>query len=997
LKIPRLIALAVLLCLCGVAAAQETTPSNFSADDEAALRSLAQRFYQAGESSDLTEFFSLWSSRSTDPESKTVDRSKLKGFHPETLTVLGITTRDLLPSMYSDETLPSIARVHVSIKAEPRPQAGYVNSDRLMTLRCAKEDGVWKVLEHMDTAEDVAQEKGTEIAQAIIDANSHERRAALYAAAASAENSDRLISWLTDAIGRKANEVEKTDFEKWLRLSLLNVEAATEMGHTKAVGAGGLSEIAAAYGRRGDQTRQLEYYLRSLELSDASPDPKTRTWNNSLRANIGAIYHSQGDYEQALVWYERALNKENPQAGVIGNIAHAYLDLGDFPRALEYANQSLTVAKKMRASPIRDGAIVSALIGIAGCYKANGEYPQALEYYDRALRLAENSKWPVSDPRLADIAKTAMRPIPDILSFIAQVYLLQGNTPRALEVVERIMADPPPNSGAGLNLGLLNTAGQVYRAAGLNEKARKVLDQAITGVEYRRSHTAGGEENRQRLFEQLILPYHEMIKVLASENSSAEAFSYAERSKARALLDVLDSGRVEVNKAMTPAEQKQDADWRRKIAMLNVELDKSRQAEDKSRITASESKLNQARLEYEAFQTNLYSLHPDLSVTRGELKPLNFAEISGLIPNPTSALLEYVVTDEKTFAFVITKGAKSRPVLRLIQIDIRQAELEKLVQHYRDQLAQGAPDFQKSSQQLFALLLKPVEAELRGASSLIIVPDGSLWDLPFQALEAENQRYLIEDHTVSYAQSLTTLREFVKRRGNAARKSNDLELLAFGNPELNGKDVKERVKTGLMDYALEPLPEAEKMVTALGGLYGATKSRVYIGAAATEDRAKAEAPNSRIIQFATHGLLDSRNPMYSHLVLSQSARNEADDGLLEAWEIMKLDLHADLVVLAACETARGRVATGEGMIGMSWAFFVAGSPTTVASQWKVDSASTTQLMLEFHRNLKSRSQTSGPPMSKARALQMAELKMLTSKSYQHPFYWAGFVMVGDGN
>ena len=109
-----------------------------------------------------------------------------------------------------------------------------------------------------------------------------------------------------------------------------------------------------------------------------------------------------------------------------------------------------------------------------------------------------------------------------------------------------------------------------------------------------------------------------------------------------------------------------------------------------------------------------------------------------------------------------------------------------------------------------------------------------------------------------------------------------------------------------------------------------------------------------------------------------------------------MDLHADMVVLAACETARGRVGAGEGMIGMAWAFFVAGSSATVASQWKVDSASTTELMLLFQRRTEGLKQGSEPRMSKAKALQLGTLKLLKSKQYQHPFYWAGFVLVGDG-
>src|SRR5213079_3293397 len=108
-----------------------------------------------------------------------------------------------------------------------------------------------------------------------------------------------------------------------------------------------------------------------------------------------------------------------------------------------------------------------------------------------------------------------------------------------------------------------------------------------------------------------------------------------------------------------------------------------------------------------------------------------------------------------------------------------------------------------------------------------------------------------------------------------------------------------------------------------------------------------EAPKYSIIHLATHGILDDSSPMYSRLVMARAENDPNDDGLLEAREIMRLDLHADLVVLSACQTARGRIGAGEGMIGMSWAFFVAGVPTMVASQWKVDSTSTAKLMVDF--------------------------------------------------
>jgi CHAT domain-containing protein len=142
----------------------------------------------------------------------------------------------------------------------------------------------------------------------------------------------------------------------------------------------------------------------------------------------------------------------------------------------------------------------------------------------------------------------------------------------------------------------------------------------------------------------------------------------------------------------------------------------------------------------------------------------------------------------------------------------------------------------------------------------------------------------------------------------------------------------------------------------------------------------------RVLHFATHGVMNNASPLYSHLVLAHS---EKEDGLLEAWELMQMDLQADLAVLSACETARGRYGAGEGMIGLSWALFVAGVPSTVVSQWKVESASTRDLMLQFHRRLQS------GKTSKAEALRQASLSLLKNPATSHPFYWAGFVLVGD--
>src|SRR5262249_32075686 len=165
-------------------------------------------------------------------------------------------------------------------------------------------------------------------------------------------------------------------------------------------------------------------------------------------------------------------------------------------------------------------------------------------------------------------------------------------------------------------------------------------------------------------------------------------------------------------------------------------------------------------------------------------------------------------------------------------------------------------------------------------------------------------------------------------------------------------------------------------------------------AEASEDRVKAEAGRAGILHFATHGTLNNASPMYSHLALAQGDKNE--DGLLEAWELMRLDLKADLAVLSACATARGRYGAGEGFIGLPWAAFVAAVPSTVVSQWKVESASSRDLMLSFHRQFRGPSAAAKTSGTKAEALRQAALKLLKNPETSHPFYWAGFVLVGDG-
>ena len=140
-------------------------------------------------------------------------------------------------------------------------------------------------------------------------------------------------------------------------------------------------------------------------------------------------------------------------------------------------------------------------------------------------------------------------------------------------------------------------------------------------------------------------------------------------------------------------------------------------------------------------------------------------------------------------------------------------------------------------------------------------------------------------------------------------------------------------------------------------------------------------------------MLDNRQPLYSHLLLTKTAGDLENDGLLEAREIMNMKLNADLAVLSACETANGRISPGECVIGTSWAFFVAGTRSMLVSQWKVESASTSDLMVNFYHSLGTNRSRSN--RNKAEALRAAAMNLMKDERYRHPFYWSGFVLIGS--
>ncbi len=335
---------------------------------------------------------------------------------------------------------------------------------------------------------------------------------------------------------------------------------------------------------------------------------------------------------------------------------------------------------------------------------------------------------------------------------------------------------------------------------------------------------------------------------------------------------------------------------------------------------------------------------------------------------PGDLLLEYFRTGRATFLFAATGDT-----LAAFRLDSR--TIDGALRSFTAALASPqslAQGLRPRAATLYRALLGPVSGLLATANRLIVAADGDLYDLPFEALvpptaPGSRASYLVETRTISYIPSASIL----SRLGNLPLREGS-EFIGFAVGDAGG--------------GLPNLPKVEEEVRRISELFP-ERSRTFLGSAATEDRFRAESASigaARRLHFAAHGYL-SEDPEQMGIHLSADP-TRTGDGLLQAFEILGLDLHADLVVLSACETARGQRIPGEGILGLPRAFFYAGARSVVVSLWRADDTATAALMFDFYRFLSQ-------GFDKAEALTRAKLERIAAGA--PPRLWAPFVLVGS--
>jgi CHAT domain-containing protein len=755
--------------------------------------------------------------------------------------------------------------------------------------------------------------------------------------------------------------------------------AAEEVGVIKGQG--------LALSRAGMLLRLTGRYADSLFCLNEALRFYQRQRNRMAEAltlsQIGGVYADTADYAKAAqilhdaLPLARSLADPAPHAAILMRLAVVERGRGDLSSALRYGEQA--EALLAGKSPTLRNLELIYQIGVT--HMALGQPQRAAERFEQALRIARDLRAPQF--------------VAVIMGDYAGAQLKSGNAMAAIDSAIQAVAILRRGGGSKhQEAQFLATGAEAARALGQSAKALDVYRQALAALEEARTRSIPTEVSRAGIVATRHQVFAGAIDLLLSLERPEEAFDVAEAYHARAFLDVLAESAIDDLDQLTPEQQAQEDQLFERISAIQKKLwreDVAAEQEEKLK-----SQLAEAENELEMFRLELRRADPRYARAKAP-QPLSHKRVSSDLLNAETALIEYVLGDKHSFAWVIFRDKISSVTLPSGK------ELTAAVADYRAALSgkvtsqTATPAIAKlksQSQQLYQKLFQPLEPRLASARKLIIVPDGALVYLPFETLTGEPKRagaapYLIERFAISYAPSASALAAL-----RALKRNNAVEargIIAFGDP-VYSKDEAPPTNGAATERAFDfrQLPYTRAEVNGIAALFSPNERRVFLGADANEANVKAEPLKQyRYAHFAAHALIDEERPARSGIVLS-TATDSKEDGALQMGEVMRLKLNADLVTLSACRTGLGQLLRGEGMIGLTRAFLYAGSESVMVSLWNVNDIATASLMKAFYKNLKQ-------GLNKDEALRQAKLELIHGRqqAWRHPYYWAAFVLVGD--
>jgi CHAT domain-containing protein/tetratricopeptide (TPR) repeat protein len=771
----------------------------------------------------------------------------------------------------------------------------------------------------------------------------------------------------------------------------------------------------------GEKQTALDYHQQAMRAFRALGNAQGEA--SSLNG-IGLVYEYSNQpraaldsYQSALQLYERIGNRDFAALSRY-YVGRVYQSLGDSGRALEDYLQSMRLSHEIGDRQVE----AHAVRGVGTVYESQGERKKALAQYAEALKLYKR----IGDRRWQ--ART--------LNSIGYVRDAAGEKRRALDYYGRALRLSREVEDRREEVSALYNIAHAERDLGDIDKAVSSISAAVALVESLRLKVAG-EQLRTSYFASVHQHYELYIDLLMQEHKrrpdggfAAAAFQASERARSRSLLERLAQQKVAPGSG--PGQEllgRERAVWQRldfklesQTKLLNGPHTEAEAAAGAAEIRALTAAYQQVLDEIKR-ESPLYASMTQTQSLRAEVIQ---SQLAG-----DAVLLEYSLGRERSYVWAVThdtvEGYELPPgayVEGLAQevyglLTARQRAPGEQAAPYRQRVEAADANYPQRAAELSRVLLGPVAGRLAG-KRIVVVCDGALHRVPFDALPEPDAAPadatpLVVNHEVVTAPSASVLSAL---RDEAPTGEGSPRLIAvLADPVFDVQDSRANSAGGRA--TAEPTPEGDALLRealADAGESGGESSLPRLTSSLREAEAIEELTppaeravfksfdanlenvtggglgNFRIIHFATHGIFNDERPELSGLILSRvDERGRRRDGFLRTGDVYNLRLNADLVVLSACRTGLGHNVNGEGILGITRAFMYAGSRGVVASLWKVNDEATAELMGHFYRAM---FREGLPPSA---ALRAAKERMWKQERWRSPYFWAAFVMQGDGN
>lgn len=750
-----------------------------------------------------------------------------------------------------------------------------------------------------------------------------------------------------------------------------------------------LNDIGVTYLFQGAPGAAMERFRRALALAVEIESPTGRA--SSLN-HMGSVYSRLGRHEKAMECFEEAVSlhveigDRRAQAWDLSHLAGVTFKGGNAREAARAYRRAIAVREEIED---RRG-LLGDIEDLADVYESLGDDAHALRQRLRALEIGEEIRSPYVPATLGKLGRTCAR---------------RGEPERALMYARRAVDEAARLDNPQMRWVAEHALGVVQRTLGRRQDALVAFRNSLSIIERIRSGVSREDESKAGFLEDKQIVYADTVTLLAELGRSEEALETAERARSRAFLDLL-AGRDVVSR---PA----DVELLLRIGRLEEDLRRG-EAVSGGSAPASVSVLREQESARAAL-AELHERHPELA-SLVTMRPPSLASIREEARRRRATIIEYFVAEDRIVIWVVLPDG----AVRSTSSRAARADLESSIEEMRRTMGAAStrrawdeieiapaalpsdvagPHAVRSLRRLHEWLVEPIEPFLPSSPDdvVTIVPHGALFLVSFGALRDREGRYLIERHTLAYSPAVSVL-PYTESKKRLVAHSEAPRVLLVGNPSmpvLPGRSA-----------PLPPLPGAESETAAVGRLYRPERLTSLTGARATERTVRDLAPGETILHLATHGIVRDDEPLESFLAFAPGLSRPGDgpgaaeeDGRLTAEEIFGLDLHADLVVLSACNTGLGKI-LGDGVIGLSRAFIYAGTPSVMVSLWRVADSTASFEMERFHAALSAGS-------GKAAALRRAQIETIEALRRgslrtasgaalpEHPVFWAPFVLIGE--